>query len=32
MLTNTPDLLTVKDLMHVLHTDKHTALKLLDVD
>lgn len=30
MLTNTPDLLTVKDLMQVLHIGKNTALKLLN--
>ena len=30
MLKNTPDILTVKDLMHVLHIGKNTALSLLN--
>lgn len=29
MLKNTPDILTVKDLMRVLHIGKNTALALL---
>lgn len=29
MLKNTPDILTVKDLMNVLHIGKNTALSLL---
>lgn len=29
MLKNTPDILTVKDLMEVLHIGKNTALTLL---
>ncbi len=30
MLRNTPDILTVKDLMKVLHIGKNTALSLLN--
>ena len=30
MLRNTPDILTVKDLMKVLHFGKNTALSLLN--
>lgn len=30
MLKNTPDILTVKDLMNVLHIGKNTALSLLN--
>lgn len=30
MLKNTPDILTVKDLMYVLHIGKNTALSLLN--
>ena len=30
MLNNAPDILTVKDLMHILHIGKNTALSLLN--